>query len=123
LQKAAVQTKHVESISSHPDDFQEYARAYVQNGIAGIATRTIMGYKVDRAEAEKLAEQVAQAFVAHYAGDENLPPGQEAMQSKGLSIPGRVVVIFRKDLVIGLWDDLEPPDNNITIDLKTGSWQ
>jgi len=122
-QKAAVQTKHVESISSHPDDFQEYARAYVESGIEGIATRTIMGYKVDQAEAEKLAEQVAQAFVAHYAGDENLPPGQEVMQTKGLSIPGRVVVVFRKDLVIGLWDDLEPPDNNITIDLKTGSWQ
>lgn len=122
-QKATVQTKHVESISSHPDDFQEYARAYVQSGIAGIATRTIMGYKVGQAEAEKLAEEVAQAFVAHYAGDENLPPGQEVMQTKGLSIPGRVVVVFRKDLVVGLWDDLEPPDNNITIDLKTGSWQ
>jgi hypothetical protein len=82
-----------------------------------------MGYKVDRAEAEKLAQQVAQAFVAHYAGDEKLPPGQEAMQTKGLSIPGRVVVNFRKDLVIGVWHDLPPPDNDITIDLKTGSWQ
>ncbi|MBN2463421.1 MAG: metallophosphoesterase [Dehalococcoidia bacterium] len=122
-QKAAVQTRNVESISSHPDDFQEYARAYVQSGIKGIATRTIMGYKVDQAEAEKLAEEVAQAFLAHYAGDEYLPPGQEVMQTKGLSIPGRVVVIFRKDLVIGLWNDLEPPDNNVTIDLKTGNWR
>jgi 3',5'-cyclic AMP phosphodiesterase CpdA len=122
-QKAAVQTKHIESIRSHPADFQEYARAYIQSGIEGIATHTIMGYKVDRAEAEKLAKQVAQAFLAHYAGDESLPPGQEALQRRGLSIPGRVVVTFRKDLVIGLWDDLEPPDNNITIDLKTGGWQ
>jgi len=122
-QKAAVRTKHIESISSHPADFQEYTRAYVQSGIEGIATRTIMDYKVDRAEAEKLAGQVAQAFLAHYAGDENLPAGQEALQSRGLSIPGRVVVTFRKDLVIELWDDLEPPDNNITIDLKTGGWQ
>jgi DNA repair exonuclease SbcCD nuclease subunit len=122
-QKAVVQTKHIESISSHPADFQAYARAYVQSGIEGIATHAIMDYKVNRAEAEKLAKQVAQAFLAHYAGDENLPPGQEALQSRGLSIPGRVVVTFRKDLVIGLWHDLEPPDNNITIDLKTGSWQ
>ncbi len=122
-QKATVQTKHVESISSHPDDFQEYARDYVQSGIEGIATRTIMGYKVSQAEAEKLAEEVAQAFLAHYAGDEDLPAGQKIMQTKGLSIPGRVVVTFRKDLVIELWNDLEPPDNNITIDLKTGSWQ
>jgi len=122
-QKAAVRTKYVESISSHPNNFQEYTRAYVQSGIEGIATHTIMDYKVDRVEAEKLAGQVAQAFLAHYAGDENLPPGQEALQSRGLSIPGRVVVTFRKDLVIELWNDLEPPDNNITIDLKTGGWQ
>jgi 3',5'-cyclic AMP phosphodiesterase CpdA len=122
-QKATVQTKHVESISSHPDDFQEYARAYVESGIEGIATGTIMGYKVGQAEAEKLAEEVAQAFIAHYAGDENLPPNQKVMQTKGLSMPGRLVVFFRKDLVIGLWDDLEPPDNNVTIDLKTGDWE
>jgi len=122
-QKAEIRTEHVESIRSHPDDFQEYARAYVQSGIEGIATHTIMGYKVNQAEAEKLAGQVAQAFVAHYSGDESLPAGQEALQSSGLSIPGLVVVLFRKNLVIGLWNDLPPPDNNVTIDLKTGSWQ
>ena len=122
-QEAVIITKHVESIRSHPNDFPEYARAYVQSGIEGIATHTIMGYKVDQAEAEKLAEQVAQAFIAHYAGDENLPAGQEAMQTSGLSLPGWVVVIFRKNLVVGLWHDLPPPDNNVTIDLKTGSWQ
>ena len=123
LQKAVVQTKHVESISSHPDDFQGYARAYAQSGIEGIATKAMMDYKVNQAEAEKLAGQVAQAFLAHYAGDENLPSGQEAMQTSGLSIPGWVVVNFRKNLVVGLWHDLPPPDNNITIDLKTGNWQ
>jgi predicted MPP superfamily phosphohydrolase len=87
-QKAEIRTEHVESIQSHPNDFQEYARAYVQSGIEGIATRTIMGYKVNQAEAEKLAGQVAQAFVAHYSGDESLPAGQEALQSSGLSISG-----------------------------------
>jgi hypothetical protein len=122
-QKAAVRTKRVESIRSHPADFQEYARAYALEGIGGIATRTIQGFGVDRAEAERLAQQVAQAFVAHYAGDENLPSGQEAIQTKGLSTRAEIVINFRKDLVIGLWNDLEPPDNNITIDLKTGSWQ
>ena len=122
-QKAAVRTAHVESIPSHPNDFQEYSREYILNGIQGIATHAIMGYKVNQAEAHKLAGQVAQAFLAHYAGDENLPPGQEAMQTSGLSVPGWVVVTFRKNLVTGLWHDLPPPDNNITIDLNTGSWQ
>ncbi|MBM4447102.1 MAG: metallophosphoesterase [Chloroflexi bacterium] len=122
-QKAAVLTKHIESIRSHPADFQDYANAYVLEGIGGIATRTIEGIGVDRAEAEKLAQQVALAFVAHYTGDENLPPGQEAIQTTGLSPRGEIVVKLRGDLVIGLWNDLEPPDNSIIIDLKTGSWQ
>lgn len=121
-QQAAISTKHIESISSHPNDFQAYAKTYTQSGIEGIATHTIMGYKVNQAEAEKIASQVAQAFIAHYAGDENLPAGQEALQSSGLSLPGWMVVNFRKNLVIGLWHDLPPPDNNVTIDLKTGSW-
>jgi len=122
-QKTAIITQRIESIPSHPNDFQDYAKAYALSGIQGIATQAIMGYKVNQAEAEKLATQVSQAFIAHYAGDENLPAGQEALQSKGLSIPGWVVVSFRKDLVIGLWHDLPPPDNNITIDLETGSWK
>jgi len=33
------------------------------------------------------------------------------------------VVNNRKDLVEGLWADLEPQDNNVTLDLKTGQWQ
>jgi len=122
-QKAAVETKYVESIPSHQDDFQEYSRSYVLSGIQGIATNTIMGYKVNRVEAEKLAGQVAQAFVAHYAGDEVLAVGQEPLQSSGLSLPGWIVVNFRKNLVIGLWHDLPPSDNDVTIDLRTGVWR
>jgi UDP-2,3-diacylglucosamine pyrophosphatase LpxH len=122
-QKCAIRTVRIQSIKSHPQGFQEYARGYLEQGITGIATKAIMGYKVDRAEAEKLAKQVAQAFEAHYAGDEKLPAGQEAIQESGLSLPAWVVVQFRKNLVYGLWHDLPPPDNNVTIDLKTGNWQ
>jgi 3',5'-cyclic AMP phosphodiesterase CpdA len=122
-QKCAIRTERIQSIKSHPQGFQDYARAYLEQGITGIATKAIMGYKVDRAEAEKLAKQVAQAFAAHYAGDEKLPSEQEAIQQSGLSLPGWVVIQFRKNLVYGLWNDLPPPDNNVTLDLKTGGWQ
>lgn len=122
-QKANIRSYRVQTTRAHPNDFQEYARAYIQEGIKGIATRTIQGYKVDLAEAEDLARQVAEAFVAHYTGDEKLPSGQETIRTQGLSLPGWFVVNFRKDLVQGLWNDLEPADNNITIDLKTGKWE
>lgn len=54
----------------------------------GIASRTIQEYGVAAAEADKLGRQVAPAFVAHYAGDEKLVAGQEAIQTKGLSLRG-----------------------------------
>lgn len=122
-QRAIVRTQRVASIRSRPDDFQEYALAYIKSGVASIATQAIKGYGVEPAEAENIAQQVAQAFVAHYAGDESLPVGQKALSTQGLSLLGQVVVIMRKSLIQGLWRDLAPPDNNITIDLKTGEWQ
>lgn len=122
-QKTTVRSYLIQATRSHPDGFQEYARKYVLEGIKGIATQVIQGYRVERAEAEDLARQVAEAFVAHYAGDEKLRTGQEPMRTQGLSLTGWFVVTSRKDLVQGLWHDLEPADNNITIDLKTGRWE
>jgi 3',5'-cyclic AMP phosphodiesterase CpdA len=122
-QKASIRSAYIKSIESHPSDFPDYARRYLQDGIEGIATKAIMGYGVKQEEAERLAKQVAMAFVAHYAGDEDLPPGQEIIQTSGLSLRGWLVITSRKGLVYGLWNDLEPPDSNITINLRTGEWQ
>ncbi len=122
-QKAAIRSYRILETRTHPNNFQEYARKYVIEGIRGIAAQVIQGYRVERAEAEDLAQQVAEAFVAHYAGDEKLAPNQEPLRTSGLSTMGWFVVTSRKDLVRGLWQDLEPADNNITIDLKTGKWE
>jgi 3',5'-cyclic AMP phosphodiesterase CpdA len=121
-QRAIIKTQHVTSIASHPQDFPEYARSYTEQGIVAIATKTLMGYKIDRAEAEKLAKEIAVAFVAHYYGDESLTAGKAAIEESGLSPLAWIVIQFRKDLVYGLWKDLPPPDNDITIELRTGTW-
>ena len=69
-----------------------------------------------------LAPQIADAFLACYWGDERFS-GTERMTRKGLSLMGRIVVALQKDKVEPLWDDLEPADNDLVIDLATGSWQ
>lgn len=122
-QQMMIRTEHITATSTHPKDLPEFSRAYLLEGIANIATNTIMKYGVDKAEAAKLAEQVAEAFAAHYAGDEKLEAGTEPVQQWGLSLPGWFVIQFRKDLVFGLWQDLPPADNEVTINLKTGSWK
>jgi 3',5'-cyclic AMP phosphodiesterase CpdA len=123
-QQAAISEVMVTSIKSHLTDFPAYGKRYLLDGIAGIATTTLTGtYKVDRAEAEKISNEVALAFAAHYAGDEKLAPGQQPITESGLSPLGWVVMQMRKDLLIGLWNDLPPADNNITLNLKDGSWK
>jgi hypothetical protein len=75
---------------------------------------------VPKAEAETLAPQIADAFIAHYRGDEKFA-GTEMLKTTGLSFMGGIVIGMRKDLVTGLWQDLPPADNNATLDLAAGA--
>jgi len=122
-QLATIKSERVTSIASHPDNFPAYAKQYLQDGIATIATGVLMGYKIDRPEAEKIAQEIAVAFGAHYGGDEQLAPGQTMVTETGLSPLAWLVSQYRKDLIVGLWNDLIPPDNNVTLNLKDGSWK
>ncbi|MBN1375782.1 MAG: metallophosphoesterase [Dehalococcoidia bacterium] len=122
-QQVDISTRYVTSIKSHPSGFPEYGRDYLEEGIAGIAVKTLMGYGISQDEAEQVSSPIASAFVAHYSGDENLPAGQEILSEQGLSPLGWVVIQMRKDLVYGLWEDLPPPDNSVMLDMKTGAWR
>lgn len=102
------------------ENFQEYAKNYVENGIVNIATNTIEDYGVKSTAAEILAKQVGAAFSAHYAGDEKLSPGQIVLSSKGTGVMGWVVVFVRRGMIKSLWQDLPPSDNNLNISLDTG---
>lgn len=123
-QQAIIKLQLVTSIKSHQADFPQYAANYLRTGIAGIAVNTMTGLGVSKEEAQKLSGQIADAFAAHYAGDEKLAPGQVPLQEQGLTPMGWLVLQFYKPgLVPGLWKDLPPPDNNVTLDLKTGTWK
>lgn len=119
-QELIIRSGRVTTIEGYPTGFQDYAWNYCESGIVSIAARAIEDYGVKSDAAEKLAKQVGAAFLAHYAGDEKLPAGQAAISSKGTGFMGWVVVFVRKGMVKSLWNDLSPPDNNVTIDLKTG---
>lgn len=92
----------------------------MEEGVITLAIKTLGSYGVESAAAEKIAQQVGNGFLAHYAGDENLPSGQIALRSKGTGFMGWVVVLIRKSMITELWQDLYPPDNNVTINLETG---
>jgi hypothetical protein len=116
-----IRSRFIDSIPSCPEGFQEYARSYVHSGIAGIASRTLTGYWVGEDSAQILAPQVADAILAHYRGDEK--PPKVLMDTDGVSLWGRIIVWTQGGLIRGLWNDLEPPDNDLDIDLATGEWR
>jgi hypothetical protein len=109
------------SFAAEGRSFADFARESLVEGIAGIAVKTMKGLGVTESEASTIAPQIADAFLAHYAGDEKFT-GVEMLKSKGLSLMAGIVVGSRKDLVTGLWRDLPPADNDIDIDLVSGSW-
>jgi predicted phosphodiesterase len=118
-QQLIVRSENITQIKG-VNDFSRYARDYVEDGVITLAIKTLDSYGVKSAAAEKIAQQVGNGFLAHYAGDENLPSDQIALSSKGTGFMGWVVVLIRKAMITELWHDLYPPDNNVVVNLETG---
>ena len=64
---ATIRSGYVISIAGHATDFPQYARSYIESGIVNLATKAIEDFGVSPPDAAKLATQVGDAFVAHYA--------------------------------------------------------
>lgn len=116
-----IDSRFVTSIPSMPDGFVTYASNFTYNGVWGIAVDTIMGYHVPRNQAEKIADEVSSAFLAHYAGDEN-PGSRQIIDKRGLGLMGRLVINNQAYVIRGLWHDSPAPDVKLSIDLRTGEW-
>lgn len=118
-QTVTIRSRSITSIPSRPAGFQEYGREYVRSGISGMAYRTLLKYGLSPAEGSNMAPQIAEAFLAHYRGDEN-PGTNRILDTDHLGFWSGIVVSMRRKLIEGLWKDLPPADNDITISLKDG---
>ncbi len=99
--------------------FQQYAKTYLTDGMKiisyymlstppySIPAAYITGLQLDRI--------MANAFIAHYTGDET-PSGSDNadIQSVNQAIPSLGAAVQ------SVWSDPAPKDNDITIDIKTG---
>lgn len=114
--KMHIKSHFIEKIPSHPEGFMEYSRDFVHAGIAGIAERTLISYKLKPEDAALLSGQIGDAFVAHYQGDE--PVVDKYLDLNGVGLMGRIMILFKKKLIKSLYNDLPPADNDLTIDLE-----
>ena len=110
------------SFSTRGVDFWQYSRDFVHEGTMRIAEQAMRSYGIPSEEASTIAAQAADAFVAHFRGDEHFT-GTEMLGTRGLSPLAGLVVGMRRDLITSLWNDPEPPDNDLVIDLAAGTWE
>jgi hypothetical protein len=116
-----IETLYVRSIPSAGNEFPDYAKSYVIDGISGIAEQTLIDMKLRPVDAKRLASQIGHAFITHYLGDE--VPVDPPIDIEGVNLKGRFIISFRKKLVRGLYNDLPPADNKLTIHLGSGYHQ
>jgi 3',5'-cyclic AMP phosphodiesterase CpdA len=99
----------------HPNtDFAANAHAFVKKTVSLEAASVLRKYKVSVKDADYIANAVGDAFAAHYAGDENLAI-RPYFDKKKLSLWGRFIYSQQKYVIDGLWTDLFPADNNVSI--------
>lgn len=118
----------IPSFSAQGKDFPTYAREFTQSGVETVARQVmtdlnLFGFlRMNASEIAEIVPQIGRAFIAHYGGDEHFPGGDK-LKFRGLSIAGKMVIYNRAGLVLGLWQDKEPVDRNLVINLVTGDWQ
>lgn len=98
-------------------DFADKANAFVKKAVVTKAYNTLRKVLVPKNDAMYIANYVGDGFIAHYNGDENIED-RPAFDENRLGLWSRIVYDMEKYVVYGLWTDLPPADNNVTLDLK-----
>lgn len=80
------------------------------------ARKTLKKLMVSEKDATVIADHAALAFMAHYSGDEDTTQ-MSSLDVKKLGLWSRIVYSRLDYVVEGLWTDMDPPDNDTTLDL------
>ncbi|MBP1737691.1 MAG: hypothetical protein H6Q60_1572 [Oscillospiraceae bacterium] len=93
---------------------------FVKSTVYHDAYRTLKRYFLSDHDADAIAIAVSQAFQSHYQGDEKSSQRVDVDESQ-LNLWGRIVYAQEKYVLDGLWNDLVPGDNNVTLPLSAVS--
>jgi predicted phosphodiesterase len=96
--------------------FTEEAKAFMLETLELEIINTLRTYLVSDRDAALLAKYIAQAFVAHSLGDENIALKPD-FDAKKLNLWGRIVYARYKKMADNLWTNRPPDDLNVTLEL------
>jgi 3',5'-cyclic AMP phosphodiesterase CpdA len=114
-----VSTRHVTAIASHPTDFVAWSRQFLDEGMIGLTMYQLMHppFSLDAATATALTPIVAGGMEAHYAGDE-AAPAPVAAQIQAMIGSGDPQTMALGQAILGIWTDLPPADNEVSITVE-----
>lgn len=116
-----IQTRYVTSLPSR-EDFGTFSKDFAREKVTSLVSSTLRRFWVGQDEVALLAPQVSAAFLAFWAGDESFSGPGERITRRGLWPPAALVVSLIGDMVEAMWEDQEPPDNQLFI-LPDGRWE
>jgi hypothetical protein len=101
-------------------DFQTYAHASLRVGLEELITDIITKspYNLSQEDAAQLAPWLGDGLVAHYAGDEVIP-AEVLAECQVLMSSSGFIKVLAGTMLQSIWTDLQPADNNVSIDLST----
>ena len=117
--RASIHTEYVTRITYNTNrmPFPQYARKYLRDGILAMAELSLMkDFGLSMAEAALVAPHLADGFMAHYAGDEQITPQAEVF-IQALIQSGDPTKSYLGMMLESLWTDLPPADNCGLFDL------
>jgi UDP-2,3-diacylglucosamine pyrophosphatase LpxH len=97
-------------------DFAPNATAFVKKTVMLEAANVLRKFKVPENDIAIITDAVGDAFNAHYSGDED-PSLRKTIDKSKLGLWGRFVLALQQYVIDGLWADLKPADNNVTLQL------
>lgn len=120
-QNAVIQSRFIDTIPSHPNDFKTHRDRHVLERSTSMVEHKLRGYRVSEKDTQHLSSQIATALVSHLRGDEVKP--RTTIDADGVGLWGRIVLSFKRELIVGWYSDLPPADSHITINLKDGGYE
>jgi len=115
----AITTSQVTSIPSHTTDFPTFSHDFIYNGLVNLATAQFEAapYSLDATTSAYLAPYLANAMMAHYAGDES-PDATTLATLTGFTSSSSAATQALGQSLLSLWTDKTPADNTITLPLQ-----
>jgi hypothetical protein len=116
----AISTSVVTATTSHPSDFQSYAKTYLTEGLDTLVTELLeTDYGLTSAQVTALLPLIVPAMVAHYAGDEKLTDATTLATLQAMLASSDAATRMIGGVVLSLWNDAAPADNNLSLTLPS----